>query len=36
VNSIVRIKQNFKKKLSQNKMELDEISHLIWDGIKVD
>ncbi len=36
VNSIVRIKHNFKKKLSQNKMELDEISHLIWDGIKVD
>lgn len=34
VNSIVRIKQNFKKKLAQNKMVLDEISHLIWDGIK--
>ncbi len=35
VNSIVRIKQNFKKKLSGENMELDEISHLIWDGIKV-
>lgn len=34
VNSIVRIKQRFKKKLAQNKMVLDEISHLIWDGIK--
>jgi AcrR family transcriptional regulator len=36
VNSIVRIKETFKKKLSQNNMELDEISQLIWDGIKVD
>lgn len=35
VNSIVRIKQNFKKKLERNNMELNEISHLIWDGIKV-
>jgi len=35
VNSIVRIKQNFKKKLAKNKMVLDEISHVIWDGIKV-
>ncbi|WP_339864154.1 TetR/AcrR family transcriptional regulator [uncultured Algoriphagus sp.] len=34
VNSIVRIKKNFKKKLARNNMELDEISHLIWDGIK--
>jgi len=36
VNSIVRIKKNFKNKLARNNMELDEISHLIWDGIKVD
>ncbi|PZX53121.1 TetR family transcriptional regulator [Algoriphagus ratkowskyi] len=36
VNSIVRIKQNFKKKLEKNNMELNEISHLIWDGIKAD
>lgn len=36
VNSIVRIKKNFKKKLARNNMELDEISHLIWDGIKVE
>ena len=36
VNSIVRIKQNFKKKLQRNNMELNEISHLIWDGIKAD
>lgn len=36
VNSIVRIKKNFKQKLARNNMELDEISHLIWDGIKVD
>ncbi|WP_086540939.1 TetR/AcrR family transcriptional regulator [Algoriphagus antarcticus] len=36
VNSIVRIKKNFKKKLARNNMELDEISHLIWAGIKAD
>lgn len=35
VNSIVRIKRNFKNKLARNNMDLDEISHLIWDGIKV-
>ncbi|PZX46527.1 TetR/AcrR family transcriptional regulator [Algoriphagus chordae] len=34
VNSIVGIKKNFKKKLARNNMSLDEISHLIWDGIK--
>jgi len=34
VNSIVRIKQNFRKKLSRDNTELDEIAHLIWDGIK--
>ncbi|WP_057935807.1 TetR/AcrR family transcriptional regulator [Algoriphagus resistens] len=36
VNSIVRIKRNFKNKLARNNMDLDEISHLIWDGIKVE
>ena len=36
VKSILRIKKNFKIKLSKNNMELDEISHLIWDGIKAD
>tara|TARA_R110002020_G_C16078664_1_gene756874 strand:+ start:252 stop:830 length:579 start_codon:yes stop_codon:yes gene_type:complete len=34
VNSIVRIKTNFKKKLARNNMDLNEISNLIWDGIK--
>ncbi len=36
VKSIVRIKKNFKNKLARNNTELDEISHLIWDGIKAD
>ncbi|MEB2777850.1 TetR/AcrR family transcriptional regulator [Algoriphagus sp. D3-2-R+10] len=34
VNSIVRIKRNFKNKLARNNMDLDEISHLIWAGIR--
>lgn len=36
VKSILRIKKNFKAKLFRDNMNLDEISHLIWDGIKAD
>lgn len=34
INSIVRIKTNFKNKLAQSKVNLADISFLIWDGIK--
>ncbi|WP_192349148.1 TetR/AcrR family transcriptional regulator [Algoriphagus sp. Y33] len=34
IKSIVRVKMNFKNKLARNNVNLEEISQLIWDGIK--
>ena len=36
VNSIIRIKSNFKNKLAKNNIDLDHTFILIWDGIKKD
>lgn len=36
INSIVRIKNNFKAKLARNKVDLEDISKLLWEGIKKD
>ena len=34
INSTVKIKKNFKNKLARTNVNLEEISHLIWAGIK--
>ena len=34
INSTVKIKKNFKTKLARANVNLEEISHLIWTGIK--
>lgn len=34
ITSIVRIKKNFKNKLARKNVDLEEISQLIWEGIK--
>jgi hypothetical protein len=36
IASTVRIKKNFKTKLARTNVNLEEISHLIWAGIKAD
>jgi len=36
IRSIVRIKNNFKQKLASDNVNLAEISHLIWKGIRND
>ena len=34
INSVVRIKNNFKTKLARKNLDLGEISQLLWEGIK--
>ncbi|MEB2786759.1 TetR/AcrR family transcriptional regulator [Algoriphagus persicinus] len=34
ITSVVRIKKNFKNKLARTNVNLEEISHLIWAGIR--